>query len=498
MSGRIRTIKPEWLEDERLALASANARVMSIGLILLADDFGNGRAHPALLRSRVLPLASREELFRALAELEGWFVSIYEQGGQQYFSIRNWGKHQRVDKPGKPRVPPPGGPPEPRREPPIRTAYFARGRTTGLIKIGSSIDPVARLVDLSRQSPETFELLAVGGVESELHAELAADRVHGEWFRESSRVLAKIREYGGDPETPIAVAGYEGARTALVLAGGVGSVDAGECVPESSRGSREPPLESSRGLAPDLDLDLDLDQEGSARATPAEEPADEPPPNPDRAPPPAARVPPAPPVGDSGMDSWTARMVERLRTRPPLAVLADTKTPKALAALVFNNPRLHAPDVVARALDEAAAAVLDGVNAGESMPPGRIAGYARKFLQTAARGPRPGRRDQVEAPPTAAHQVAKLAPELTDEERAEMRAAAPRDPSAALAAASARPERRAPRMVVSHAVRPQLAAIAGAIGAGPTSGPTLAVRPQKAVVANQPQPPPSPEEAESA
>ena len=40
---RIRTIKPEWLEDERLALASPPARVMSVALICMADDFGRGR-----------------------------------------------------------------------------------------------------------------------------------------------------------------------------------------------------------------------------------------------------------------------------------------------------------------------------------------------------------------------------------------------------------------------------------------------------------------------
>lgn len=105
---RIRSLKPEWLEDE-LALASLEARVLSIGLILMADDYGNGRAHPTLLASRVFPANPRETLANALEELRQLrYVTLYEVEGQQYFSIRNWSKHQRVDKPGKPLVP---GPP---------------------------------------------------------------------------------------------------------------------------------------------------------------------------------------------------------------------------------------------------------------------------------------------------------------------------------------------------------------------------------------------------
>lgn len=109
MSGRIRTMKPEWLDDERLALASSDARVLSVALILLADDYGNGRASLPLLAGRVFPGKILETVESALAELAGWFVELYSADGQQYFHIRNWAKHQKVDKPGKPRVPAPFG-----------------------------------------------------------------------------------------------------------------------------------------------------------------------------------------------------------------------------------------------------------------------------------------------------------------------------------------------------------------------------------------------------
>lgn len=65
------------------------------------------------------------------------FVVLYEVDRQRYFAIRNWTKHQRVDKPSKPRIP---APPEqetqenpPPREDPTRPSRdtresFARGQ----------------------------------------------------------------------------------------------------------------------------------------------------------------------------------------------------------------------------------------------------------------------------------------------------------------------------------------------------------------------------------
>jgi hypothetical protein len=112
MSGRIRSIKPEWAEDEKLAAASDEARVLSICLILIADDHGNGRAHPAFLASHAWAYGDPRETLaktsRALAELSRiGFVTLYVVAGQGYFSIRNWARHQKVDHPGKPRVPTP-------------------------------------------------------------------------------------------------------------------------------------------------------------------------------------------------------------------------------------------------------------------------------------------------------------------------------------------------------------------------------------------------------
>lgn len=110
MSRRIRTVKPEWLDDERLVLASLEARVMSIALLTLADDEGRGRGNPVILGAQVFPGSAnpREASTKALRELaEASYVVLYEVDGQSYFQIRNFAKHQKIDRPRPSALPEP-------------------------------------------------------------------------------------------------------------------------------------------------------------------------------------------------------------------------------------------------------------------------------------------------------------------------------------------------------------------------------------------------------
>jgi hypothetical protein len=119
MGGRIRTLKPEWLEDELLAAASDEARVLSVALILMADDYGRGRANIATIAAEAWRFAMAREdgahaaevlarASRAFRELLAMrFVVAYEVDRQRYFAIRNWDKHQKVDRPSKARIPAP-------------------------------------------------------------------------------------------------------------------------------------------------------------------------------------------------------------------------------------------------------------------------------------------------------------------------------------------------------------------------------------------------------
>jgi hypothetical protein len=111
--GRIRTVKPEWLEDELLLRAGLGARVLSVSLLLIADDYGRGRFIEPVLAAQVFPFETDpsrafHESFMRLSQMG--FVGVYEVRGQRYFEIRNWEKHQRVMHPGKPHVPAPLSP----------------------------------------------------------------------------------------------------------------------------------------------------------------------------------------------------------------------------------------------------------------------------------------------------------------------------------------------------------------------------------------------------
>lgn len=112
MAGRIRTLKPEWLENESLGGCSDAARVLSAGLVLLADDFGNGRGAPGFLVGQVWPyhrdaVEARETLERASRELLAiGYVRFYRSGGQTYFHLPGWTRHQKVDKPSRTRAMP--------------------------------------------------------------------------------------------------------------------------------------------------------------------------------------------------------------------------------------------------------------------------------------------------------------------------------------------------------------------------------------------------------
>src|SRR6185437_193627 len=107
-----RSIKPEFFEDEKLATScSIIARHLFTGLWVYADDEGRMRASPAFLKSHVLPYdetISVKEVGSLLEQLvAGKFVVLYEVNGERFLWIRNFKKHQKIDKPSPSRLPPP-------------------------------------------------------------------------------------------------------------------------------------------------------------------------------------------------------------------------------------------------------------------------------------------------------------------------------------------------------------------------------------------------------
>lgn len=101
---RIRSIRPEFYDDKKIAKISIQARFMYIGLISFADDNGNVCIDPAWLRSRVFP---REDV--SLADITTWvnelidkkFIAPYEANGDLHATIRNFLKHQKINRPNR-------------------------------------------------------------------------------------------------------------------------------------------------------------------------------------------------------------------------------------------------------------------------------------------------------------------------------------------------------------------------------------------------------------
>ena len=75
--------------------------------------------------------------------------------------------------------------------------YFIQQGMDGPIKIGKAISPRKRLKTLQVGSPDTLHLLAIEkgghGREKHLHDRYTKERIRGEWFKSSERLLDYAR-----------------------------------------------------------------------------------------------------------------------------------------------------------------------------------------------------------------------------------------------------------------------------------------------------------------
>lgn len=104
---RIRTIKPEILEDEKTAALSDSAFRLFTSMIFLADDHGNVRADSRWLQGQIWwAHGEPPRVAEILREVSGaGLIKVYEVRGGIYAHLLGWTKHQRIDNAGKPRVP---------------------------------------------------------------------------------------------------------------------------------------------------------------------------------------------------------------------------------------------------------------------------------------------------------------------------------------------------------------------------------------------------------
>src|SRR4051812_48432928 len=105
---RIRTIKPEFWQSEKMAKASRQARMLFVGLWSMADDSGRTRAASRLLASTLFPYDTD-----APDLIDGWLaelsaigaVRLYVVDDCHYLDIPKWRSHQKIDKPSPSKLP---------------------------------------------------------------------------------------------------------------------------------------------------------------------------------------------------------------------------------------------------------------------------------------------------------------------------------------------------------------------------------------------------------
>ncbi len=100
--GKIRTIRPQFFQDERVGRVSPLARYLLVGALTLADDNGVFRGHPSFVKALVfaydldITIEKVEQLLRELQENGFLLKSSYR--GEQYYIIRTFSKHQKIDR----------------------------------------------------------------------------------------------------------------------------------------------------------------------------------------------------------------------------------------------------------------------------------------------------------------------------------------------------------------------------------------------------------------
>ena len=104
---RKRMIDPEFFLDEKIGKLQPFTRLLYVGLWGICDDnFATFPDRPEWIKIQVLPYDPNVDVSQLLKELEDLGKIIpFEVEGERYYFIKNFFKHQRVEKPSGPKYP---------------------------------------------------------------------------------------------------------------------------------------------------------------------------------------------------------------------------------------------------------------------------------------------------------------------------------------------------------------------------------------------------------
>lgn len=110
---RIRSIKPEFWRSQDISRLHIEDRLLFIGLWSYVDDNGVGEDRVPMIAADLFaddierdPTETFARVSRGLARLsEGGQIVRFTVADRDYFEVCEWKTHQRIDKPGKSRLP---------------------------------------------------------------------------------------------------------------------------------------------------------------------------------------------------------------------------------------------------------------------------------------------------------------------------------------------------------------------------------------------------------
>lgn len=110
---RIRSIKPEFWRSQDISGLDVEDRLFFVGLWSYVDDNGVGEDRVSQVAADLFaddierdPIETFARVSRGLRNLsECDLIRRYRVSGRSFLRVVNWSKHQRIDKPNKPRFP---------------------------------------------------------------------------------------------------------------------------------------------------------------------------------------------------------------------------------------------------------------------------------------------------------------------------------------------------------------------------------------------------------
>jgi hypothetical protein len=103
---RIRTVKPEFWQNEDLGSLSFEARLLAIGLLNWADDEGYFQYNERVIKGQLFPFDDSLNIHGVLTELScANYIAVYNgTDGKRYGHVVTFLKHQKINRPNESKI----------------------------------------------------------------------------------------------------------------------------------------------------------------------------------------------------------------------------------------------------------------------------------------------------------------------------------------------------------------------------------------------------------